>query len=268
MPKVSIITVCLNDRRGLEKTLTSSFAQKCSGGVEMIVIDGGSIDGCAELLREHAERLAFWCSEPDKGIFNAMNKGVAHASGEFCIFMNAGDTFASNDVLEKIFDGNAAIVETADMVVGTAHCQRNGETVRVEVAPKRLTFAFFAGFRGYLNHQSTFTRREWLLKYPYDESLKIVGDWKFCLQALIFDDARYAAIDVPVGIFDLAGVDSRKPGREEAEREKVFRELKIARILADYDFIMNEVGNASWRRRWLRKLFRRTYNKWANNLQK
>jgi len=265
MPKISIITVCLNDRAGLEKTLKSVFSQKENrGGVEVIVIDGGSTDGGAEYLMSHADKLAYWCSESDNGIFNAMNKGVAHARGEFCIFMNAGDTFAGDDVLQKIFDAENADLSDADVIVGTAFCQRNGETVRVEIPPKRLTFAFFRVFHGYLNHQSTFTRREWLLKYPYDETLKIVGDWKFCLQALILDNARYVAVNVPVGIFDLAGVDSRKPGSEELEREKVYGDLKIERILADYDFILNKDGNTSWRRKLLRKFFKKTYNKWIH----
>jgi len=238
--------------------------KKIGGGVEVVVVDGGSTDGSAEYLRMHADKLAFWCSEPDKGIFNAMNKGVQHATGEFCIFMNAGDTFASDDVLEKIFDAENANLSDADVIVGTAFCQRNGETVRVETPPRRLTFAFFRVFRAYLNHQSTFTRREWLLKYPYDETLKIVGDWKFCLQALILDNAHYVAVNVPVGIFDLAGVDSRKPGSEERERQKVYEELKIARILADYDFVLNKDGNTSWRRKFLWKFFKKTYNKWIH----
>ena len=87
--KLSIITVNLNNRDGLQRTIDSVVSQTFTD-YEWIVIDGGSTDGSRELIGQHQDRFAYWCSEPDKGIYNAMNKGIAHAKGEWLQFLNSG----------------------------------------------------------------------------------------------------------------------------------------------------------------------------------
>jgi len=266
MPKISVITVVLNDKEGLEKTLQSCLSQDYNGGIEFIVIDGGSTDGCVEYLQAHSDKLSFWCSEPDDGIFSAMNKGVAHAHGEFCIFINAGDRFASSDVISHIFNNPTDEIKNADIIAGATFFERKtgkGAIRSFAYAPKNISFAFFFCLEKCLNHQSTFIRRKWLLKYPYDETLKIVGDVKFCLQSLIFDSARYVATPVPVAIFDEASVLSRAEGAESQELKKVYREFNIQRILSDYEFIMNKDNSASLRRKLLRTFFKRMFRRWT-----
>lgn len=261
MNKISIITVCFNDLAGLKKTLPSVFAQKWSGETEIIVIDGGSSDGSAEFIKKYSDEIAFWCSEPDKGIFNAMNKAVSHATGDFCIFMNSGDCFASDDVLAKIFNDATGEIKNADIISGSTFYQKNDKTIDFGVAPKDVTFAFF--YNKTLQHQSTFIRREWLLKYPYDESFKIVGDIKFWIQSLIFGNAKYAKTSVPVANFDLAGCEARAPGSEQMELDRIFQELNCPRIIADYEFILKkDRKRPSLRRTILRKSFKSAYYKW------
>lgn len=260
MRKISIITVCFNDLAGLKKTLPGVFAQKWRGDTEIIVIDGGSTDGSVEFIKNNSDKIAYWCSEPDKGIFNAMNKGVARATGDFCIFMNAGDCFASEDVLAKIFDDASEEIENADIVSGSTYYQKAGKTIGFGTAPKDLTFAFF--YKKTLQHQSTFVRREWLLKYPYDETFKIVGDIKFWIQSLIFDCAKYARTLVPVANFDIAGVCVRAEGSEELEMQRIFTELNLPRIVADYEFIFDHPRHFSLKRMILRKIFKAAYKKW------
>ena len=90
--KLSIITVNLNNLEGLKKTYESVVCQTFTD-YEWLVIDGGSTDGSREFIEEHQDKFAYWCSEPDKGIYNAMNKGIVRAKGEYLNFMNSGDYF-------------------------------------------------------------------------------------------------------------------------------------------------------------------------------
>ena len=92
MPLFSIITVCYNETGNIKKTLDSIIEQSFRD-FELIVVDGGSTDGTKEIVQEYEQNIAWWCSERDNGIYNAMNKGVSHATGEYVIFMNAGDWF-------------------------------------------------------------------------------------------------------------------------------------------------------------------------------
>ena len=89
--KITVITVTFNAREALERTIQSVIRQDYSA-LEYIIIDGGSQDGSLELIKQYSPQLAHWTSEPDRGIYDAMNKGIACAQGEYCIFLNAGET--------------------------------------------------------------------------------------------------------------------------------------------------------------------------------
>ena len=99
--KLSIITVNLNNLEGLKKTYESVVCQTFTD-YEWLVIDGGSTDGSREFIEQHQDKFAFWCSEPDKGIYNAMNKGIVRAKGEYLNFMNSGDCFACENTLTGV----------------------------------------------------------------------------------------------------------------------------------------------------------------------
>ena len=100
--KLSIITVNLNNLEGLKKTYESVVCQTFTD-YEWLVIDGGSTDGSREFIEQHQDKFAYWCSESDKGIYNAMNKGIVRAKGEYLNFMNSGDYFVSDKTLAKVF---------------------------------------------------------------------------------------------------------------------------------------------------------------------
>ena len=102
MKKVSVITVNYNNADGLKRTLESLFAQTFTD-YESIVIDGGSTDGSREIIENFADRITYWVSEPDGGIYHAMNKGIRQATGLYYNFMNSGDLFEDPTVLENIF---------------------------------------------------------------------------------------------------------------------------------------------------------------------
>ena len=111
--KLSIITVNLNTLEGLKRTYESIVSQTFKN-YESLVIDGGSTDGSKEFIEQHQDKFSYWCSEPDKGIYNAMNKGIVRAKGEYLNFMNSGDCFASENTLTEVF----CTPQTADILYG------------------------------------------------------------------------------------------------------------------------------------------------------
>jgi glycosyltransferase involved in cell wall biosynthesis len=115
-PTISVITVTYNAEKYLEKTFESVFAQTYYPYIEYIVIDGQSKDKTLEIIQKYASKISFWISEPDKGLYDAMNKAIGYAKGDYLLFMNAGDTFYENNTLEKVF-GKA---ENADIYYGEA----------------------------------------------------------------------------------------------------------------------------------------------------
>ena len=100
--KFSIITINYNNCEGLRRTIESVVNQTCHD-FEYIIIDGGSTDGSVDVIKQYADQIDYWVSEPDKGIYNAMNKGVAVAKGEYCLFLNSGDSLHNNSALAKVF---------------------------------------------------------------------------------------------------------------------------------------------------------------------
>jgi len=216
--KLSIITVNLNDRPGLAKTLESVRGQTFHD-YEHLVIDGGSTDGSAELLGQWAPRLAYACSEPDRGIFHAMNKGWAVSKGMYLLFLNAGDTLAEAHTLQTLF----ATGPTADIVYGNALAVKEGVETPLNY-PNPLTLPFL--FVSSIGHQSALIRRDVQLVHPYDETLRMVADWKFFLQCFL-EDRRFVFVPQVISRFDATGISSRPDyhALQRAERQVVLRSL-------------------------------------------
>ena len=118
-PLITVITVVFNNRDGFAGTAASVCEQK-DASFEWVVIDGGSTDGTVDLIKAHAEHMAFWVSERDSGIYDAMNKGLANAKGEFCVFMNSGDRFAGSDTLHKVAEAIEESPPGIGMLLGAA----------------------------------------------------------------------------------------------------------------------------------------------------
>ena len=146
--KISIITICFNAADDLKKTIKSVRAQVFND-YEYIVVDGGSKDATSEIIKSNADVITKWVSEPDKGIYDAMNKGVKMASGEWIIMMNAGDVFADSQVLASVFEN--PINDNITFLYGdTLSRQKNGKLLR------RVT----SWERGNVNHQAVIYRRD------------------------------------------------------------------------------------------------------------
>lgn len=229
MVKLSIITINFNDKKGLEKTMKSVVAQT-STDFEYIVIDGGSTDGSLDLIKEYAHKISYWVSEPDTGIYNAMNKGISRASGEYCQFLNSGDYLASNTVTEEMLANN----EISSFIYGNMlKLMSNGK-----VYPNKQieTNSLFTFYRSSLNHSTTYIKRNLFEKYGYyDENLKIVSDWKFFLKAIGINGENVSYQDVDVIYFDMNGISNTNKQLEAKERRLTLEEIIPSSVLADFD---------------------------------
>jgi glycosyltransferase involved in cell wall biosynthesis len=217
--KLSIITANLNNRAGLERTLESVRKQQASASFEHVVVDGGSVDDSQDVIRRHAERLACWVSEPDRGIYHAMNKGVARARGEHLLFLNAGDCLADEHVLRTAL----ADMPDADIVYGAIRIVHDGKAGRVvtQPPPERLCPSFW--LKNTIQHSATFIRRALLLRHPYDEEYRIVADRKFFFEAFL-EGHSFARIPHLVTHFDMGGIsnDPAYAALRREERERLF----------------------------------------------
>ena len=223
--KYSIITVNYNNKEGLRETIESVIHQTFRD-FEFIVIDGGSTDGSAEVLKAYNKVIDYWVSEHDGGIYPGMNKGLRQAKGEYVNFMNGGDCYHSEDVLEKIF----ALETNADIITG-AHAE-NGIRNVGEGGVTMLDLYKWA-----IDHQASFIRREIALRHPYDEKYRIVSDWKFFIESLVFDNCTFYYTDMIVVDVDMKGISNTNFVLDKKEREAVLHELFPDRVLKDYQML-------------------------------
>lgn len=155
--KLTIITVNYNDACGLKRTL-QSVKEQTSRDFEYLVIDGGSQDGSKDLLDEYDEIITYSISERDSGVFNAMNKGIGLAKGNYCLFLNAGDYFAANDVVEKVLP----TLDDTDFISGDTICISPSGKKALWKAPRILSVYVITRYS--LSHQSTFIKTSLLKK--------------------------------------------------------------------------------------------------------
>ena len=223
--KLSIITINWNDAEGLRMTVGSVLGQTARDEVEYIVVDGASTDGSADVLKEFDGQIDRWVSEADKGIYNAMNKGVRMATGDYLLFLNSGDILFDTGVVAGILPE----LHDEDIITGKMLYRGKGRFSQAE-AP--LTLLYF--YQGSLPHDATFIRRQLLIDTPYDESLRIVSDWKFFVEAIVLKGCSYRIVDNVISDFDTHGISATNRDLCQKEREKALKELFPPRVLEDY----------------------------------
>ena len=223
--KLSIITVNFNDAEGLERTIKSVISQTFYD-YEFIVIDGGSTDKSVDVIKKYESHIDYWVSEPDGGIYPGMNKGLRQAQGEYVNFMNGGDCYHSSNVLEQIFSLNT----DADIITG-AHAE-NGLR---NVGKGGVTMLDL--YKWAIDHQASFIRRDLALRHPYDEKYRIVSDWKFFIEALVYENSSFYYTDIIVVDVDMTGISNTNSELDAEERRKVLKELLPERVLLDYQLM-------------------------------
>lgn len=170
--------------------------------IEYIVIDGGSTDGSKAYIENCKQDLAYWVSEPDRGIYHAMNKGIKKASGNYLLFLNSGDWLMEKSVIDSIKPN-----EFSHDIISCNLFVEGDNKGYVKAMPKDISFSFL--FKGSLSHPSTFIKRDLFTKYGnYDENLKIVSDWKFFILAICKHKATYKNILTVLTNFNLLGCSS------------------------------------------------------------
>ena len=320
--KLSIITINYNNAEGLRKTL-ASVASQTYADIEHVIVDGGSTDGSVEIIREYAdnqvkgERLKVkgeengkadipastlytlhhtpsahvvrWISEPDKGIYNAMNKGLEVALGkrvvnddhtssphrliassphrlsDYIQILNSGDILAADDVTERMFQamGNGlwAIDEETNRQSPIANLPQipifYGNMIKVNAQGKVVgksgytEYSLRQFYSSTLNHDCAYIRRDLFEEYGlYDEQLKIVSDWKWYLQAIGLGRVKPEYVDIDVTIFDDGGISETNLALRYAERRKVLEEVLPPAVLWDYDTHAFEMEQMKRLRRW------------------
>lgn len=179
MAKLSIVTICFNNKENLKETIRSVVSQSFDD-YEYIIIDGGSSDGSVDIIKEHAKDIDFWVSEPDRGIYNAMNKGLTHCSGEWVYFLNSGDVFYNKDVLANIdFD---AASEKVGAIYGRYKFYSRYNELKLNDVRHPFTESN-KKFRGMgFSHQSVFVRTKLAQEIGFDERFKLCADYNMMMQ--------------------------------------------------------------------------------------
>jgi len=221
-PKVSVVTICFNCENEIERTIVSVLNQSHEH-FEYLIIDGASTDNTMEIVNSYRVKFDqkhinfIVVSEKDNGIYNAMNKGIELANGEWINFMNAGDTFFDHDVLKKIFSSEYE----ADVICGVSLLEAEGK--RKEWRPAKFdsmwkTMPF--------NHQSTFVRLQYHKERLFDESFKLCGDYDFFFESYLLLHKKFVAITNYVAIYDINGTSSANQLQVAKENIKIALKYK------------------------------------------
>ena len=238
--KLSIVTINYNNASGLRKTL-ASVASQTYRDIEHIVIDGGSTDESVDIIKEYVNQClmydVLWVSEKDNGVYHAMNKGIKRATGDYIQILNSGDILAAPDVTERMI---TALSEGTDILYGNMMKDYgNGKLVRDNCGGANSTESFMYFYRGTLNHDCAYIRRDLFDKYGlYNEEMKICSDWEWYVSAIVLGGARALYTDIDVTIFDMNGI-SESGGKNaeliKRERREYLEKILPASVLHDYD---------------------------------
>lgn len=221
--KISIITVCLNAKDTIEETFKSIFNQTYED-VELIVVDGLSTDGTIDVIKKYKSKIAYFISESDKGIYDAMNKGVSLATGDFIFFLNANDTLYDNQTLEKVKN---KLIEnpTVKFLFGDIEV-----IYRNEQEPQIKTYTNikndFSLMFDNLCHQSIFYHKSLFEKYDlYSMQYKIYSDWDFNIRCLVKNKVEALYLPIVISKFDFTGISSDPNSQSiwEPERKMILK---------------------------------------------
>lgn len=260
--KLSIITINYNNAEGLLRTIQSVRSQTFCD-FEHIIVDGGSTDGSVEIIREYADNEAIrqenskvdnlalsphhlitsspitWISEKDKGIYDAQNKGIRLANGEYCYFLNAGDTFCKNDVLERMFSPNNLISSSPNRLPDILYGNEiivdgNGQCVGIARGVENPSFVDL--YNSCMKHQASFIRRRLFEQYGmYDADMRICSDFDWFFRVIAFhDDVTLLYKDVDIAYFENTGLSYHNPEFCAKERQQILDRYMSKRMQRDY----------------------------------
>jgi glycosyltransferase involved in cell wall biosynthesis len=249
--KLSIITINRNNAIGLKKTIESVVCQTFKY-FEYIIIDGASADESVNVIKKFLDNISYWISEPDSGVYDAMNKGIKIAGGEYCLFLNSGDYLSSNFALEKAFEFDFF----EDIVYGNIIFENYLNERMIRKCNSKLSILnFFTGSNwGIINHQNCFIKRSLFLEYGfYRTDLQIVSDQAFLIKAIFECRVSYRYIPIAISVYDLTGISSKNGYELVKELDAVTSDfLKYPELhnslnsIAFYDKVWDTPGVKFW----------------------
>lgn len=234
--KLSIITINYNNALGLKKTILSVTSQSVND-FEHIIIDGDSNDGSKEVILKNKSSFSYWVSEPDEGIYHAMNKGIEVANGEYLLFLNSGDELYDEKVIYEILP---VFSKETDIVYGDLMFD-SGSYKFKKTYPSDLSFSFF--LKESLPHPATFIKKSLFTTiFKYNVNYKIVSDWEFFIYAICKKNVSYFHVENVISIFKTDGLSNNPVHLSliEDERNSVLKEY-FPLFINDYKdvFLLN-----------------------------
>lgn len=228
-PILSIITINLNNRVGLEKTIQSVIAQT-SLDYEYIIIDGQSVDGSLEIIKQYKDQITYWVSEPNKGIYGNMNRGIKECRGKFYLFLNSGDWLVDG-VLKSILP----ICHTDDIIYFNTYLSYDGKKFEELRYPASLTMMSF--YKRTIGHQSTLISSELFVKYGlYNENNKLHSDYEFWIKTIVIGNCTARYEDTFLAFYDMGGRTSKPTKLGDDEIQSIQARYLPQRVVEDYSF--------------------------------
>jgi glycosyltransferase involved in cell wall biosynthesis len=230
MPALSIITINYNNKSGLKKTILSVISQTTKD-FEFIIIDGGSTDGSADLIKLNSSTISYAVSEKDMGIYDAQNKGILKANGNYLLFLNSGDTLFSNAVISDFYQFISD--KKPDLIYGNSNLIFSDKPNELICPPQKLNISYF--FKSTINHQACFISRQLFSDFGlYDLKYKICADFDLFFKVFINDPDAYVYFNSTICNYEFGGLSSSNGNYERVVSEK-FEVLKSHLSKKDYD---------------------------------
>ena len=218
---ISVITVCYNAKSNLEKTILSVLNQTYSN-IEYIIIDGGSTDGTIDIIKRYDDKITYWQSEPDNGIYDAMNKGIQKANGEWINFMNAGDLFASTMILQQMLDAIKPGVRILRGNIIRIYPKFRVKSVGVTAQNPSLMDMFDNTF----HHQACFIQTSLFREFGlYSIDYRLCSDWKFFFDCVVLHNIKSQYVDLTVAYFKMDGTSTNNSILYRKEQENYLKNL-------------------------------------------
>ena len=256
--KISIVTINYNNAEGLRRTLESVAAQTYHE-IEHVIVDGNSTDGSVDIIKDYYHQFeigdlrldnVIWSSEPDNGIYNAINKGICKSTGDYIQILNGGDMLAAPDVTARMIaalesanslNTNSLNEDNIAILYGNMLKTYDGKKLERDTCEGGMytpeSFLYF--YKGTLNHDCAYIRRDLFDKYGlYNEEMKICSDWEWYVKAIVLGGEKPVYTDIDVTIFDMNGV-SESYGKNadliKRERCEYLESILPPTVLHDYD---------------------------------
>ncbi|GAT62867.1 glycosyltransferase family 2 protein [Paludibacter jiangxiensis] len=232
---LSVITINKNNASGLKRTLQSVLMQTFTE-FEYIIVDGVSTDSSLEVIQESEIKrndIEYkWISEPDTGVFQAMNKGIQQATGEYLLFLNSGDFLVNEKVLETVFKKH----HSADFLLGQCNISDKGKVIHITTPPAKFTFGYL--YEHNIAHQATFIARRMFEQHGlYREDFRYNADIEFWYRTIILQACSTETLDIVISDYNLGGISSQECETETYKKEiaEIYSHPLLQLFIPDYE---------------------------------